>query len=166
MAETSYSYLLSEFPTGDADLASLEVEVRNSLIETALAGSTLANDTVVLVFRAELSVGDQALLDGLVAAHQGDPLVEPQEVTIHGVGIENHKIRTTVEKTSVPTRTIYTHDWTDRTTWYTEAQRVVGETPTPDVARTVWQLAHPFVIDLTHGKVTDEGGAPGPPHLS
>lgn len=46
------------------------------------------------------------------------------------------------------------HDWTDKTTWYQESTRVIGEAPTNNGL--IYELAHEFVIDCSNGKITFE----------
>lgn len=53
---------------------------------------------------------------------------------------------------------VYTHNFCDRTTWFQDSLRVVGETPTDSGNHTTYSLAHPNVIDTGHGKVTFEDG--------
>jgi len=52
--------------------------------------------------------------------------------------------------------TIITHDWCDKTTWFSAAVHVVDEVPTATVLLTTYQLAHTFVIDNYHGKLVQE----------
>lgn len=52
--------------------------------------------------------------------------------------------------------TIVSHNFCDRTTWYTQSAAATDETLTPDGAYTVYSSANPYWIDLTHGKVTEE----------
>jgi len=56
-----------------------------------------------------------------------------------------------------PRSFLFSHNLCDHTTWYGDAVRVVGEAVgTGDGAQTVFNLANTNVIDLAHGKVTDE----------
>lgn len=56
--------------------------------------------------------------------------------------------------------TIITHDWTDPCTWYNKSSRVTGETLTLDTGNT-YNFANTNVIDLTHGRLSDENTFPG-----
>ena len=47
------------------------------------------------------------------------------------------------------------HDWTKRTSWYTDSVRVTGETPTLDTGL-VYDLANSNIINLVSGDVSDE----------
>lgn len=51
--------------------------------------------------------------------------------------------------------TVPSHDWTDKTTWYQESTRVIGETLTLD-AGLVYDFANTYLIDCDHGKITFE----------
>ena len=53
-------------------------------------------------------------------------------------------------------RTIVTHNWCDRTTWYQKSVAVVDAVPTAVVLGTSYSLAHTNVIDTWHGKLWDE----------
>jgi hypothetical protein len=58
-------------------------------------------------------------------------------------------------KSDLPRRQIYSHDWTDKTTWFHGATRVVTEAAT-FVSGGTWSLAHQNVIDTHHGKLFAE----------
>lgn len=49
------------------------------------------------------------------------------------------------------------HDWTDPCTWYHQSSRVTSETLTLDTGK-IYDTANINVIDLTHGRVSDEDG--------
>lgn len=54
-------------------------------------------------------------------------------------------------------KTFYTHDWTDPTTWYTTATRVVNETLIcNDGYYTAYNAAYYPIVDTYHGKITQE----------
>lgn len=50
---------------------------------------------------------------------------------------------------------VVSHNFADKTTWYTGSIQVTGEILTLDTGL-VYDFANPFVIDVTHGKVTGE----------
>lgn len=58
-------------------------------------------------------------------------------------------------KPDLPRRQIYSHDWTDRTTWFSHSTSVVNEAATFQ-SGSVWTLAHGNVIDTYHGKLIGE----------
>lgn len=79
MSET-YTYAIADFPNGNVDVDALEVEIRASSIVTALDHVMERQGTpheVDCVFKDALSSGDKSTLDGLVAAHDGDPIPGP-----------------------------------------------------------------------------------------
>lgn len=150
----SYEYTIStDFPNGKVDPSRLGAEIRASAIVTALEGSQTSGDTCTIIFKADLSAGDKTILDGIVAAHSGEPL--PSETT-------------TVEVTN-PALTVFSmppvglksnqisQNWCDRTTWWYSSAAAEDEVATTtDPERKVWSLAHQFVIDVFHGKLTGE----------
>jgi len=64
--------------------------------------------------------------------------------------------RVATEKSDAAKITLFSHDWTDPTTWTTKAIRVVEEVATDDGAHTAYSLAHNNIIDTYHGKITQE----------
>lgn len=62
-------------------------------------------------------------------------------------------------KTEKPTSTsvtLFSHDWSDKTTWRETAVRVVDEVATDSGDHLTYSVAHTFLIDTYHGKVTGE----------
>jgi hypothetical protein len=66
------------------------------------------------------------------------------------------RLRVAQEKGDGKKVTLFSHDWTDPTTWTTKAVRVVDEVATDEGAHTVYDLAHVNIIDTYHGKITNE----------
>ena len=64
--------------------------------------------------------------------------------------------RVVVEKTTIDRATLFSHNWCDRTTWYTESIRVSEEVATDSGDQQRYELAHQYVIDTYHGKLTEE----------
>jgi hypothetical protein len=52
--------------------------------------------------------------------------------------------------------TLFTHAWTDPTTWYTDAALVLAEVATDTGDQQTYQLAHENIIDTYHGKISQE----------
>lgn len=77
---TTYDYsVTADTLNGAVSLSALEVAIRASSIVTALDGSytdkaTKPEPRLHIVFKDALSAGDKTTLDGLVAAHDGNPL--------------------------------------------------------------------------------------------
>jgi len=75
MSETEYTYSIStDFPNGKVASSRLEQEIRSSAIVTALDRIDTVGDSCDVWFKDALSVGDQAILDDIVAEHTGEPL--------------------------------------------------------------------------------------------
>jgi hypothetical protein len=68
----------------------------------------------------------------------------------------SESMRAIVEKPATTSVTLFSHDWTDKTTWRTNATRVVDEVATDSGDHTTYTLANSTVIDTYHGKVTGE----------
>jgi hypothetical protein len=64
------------------------------------------------------------------------------------------RLRVSSEKSNVSRYTIYTHNWCDRTTWYSKSNFVDGEVVA--FVSGSYQLSHGNIIDTYHGKLTGE----------
>ena len=64
--------------------------------------------------------------------------------------------RFAVEKTDQSKKTLYSHDWTKPTTWYTTSVRVVDEVATDSGDHLTYVLVHQIIIDSYHGFITNE----------
>lgn len=64
--------------------------------------------------------------------------------------------RVVIEKTNIDRVTMFSHNWCDRTTWYTQSVRVVDEVATDSGDQTRYELSNKFIIDTYHGKITEE----------
>jgi hypothetical protein len=89
---------------------------------------------------------DDALVLGMLA--NKIPMVTPRT--------SDGRIRMTSEKPSSTRTNFYSHDFCDKTTWYTNATRAVNEVATDSGDHLTYELAHQFVIDNYHGKITGE----------
>lgn len=85
---------------------------------------------------------DDALVLGSLS--NNIPLVQPR--TTNGL------IRTSSEKTEITKKNFFTHNWADKTTWYTESVYVEDEVATTS-DNTVYSLSHTFIVDTFHGKI-------------
>lgn len=56
--------------------------------------------------------------------------------------------------------TLVSHDLTDKCTWYQKSTRVTDELCT-SILGLIYNLSHNFVIDTTHGRITDEDNLSG-----
>jgi hypothetical protein len=82
MAQTKYTYSIAD-DTANAKVSdSLQVEIGDSAIITALDYISQTGDVLDIYMKDALSAGDETILDGVVSAHDGVQLVEPAEVSI------------------------------------------------------------------------------------
>lgn len=66
------------------------------------------------------------------------------------------RIKHVVDKDDSSSVTLFSHDWTDKTTWYEQAVRVVDEAAVDSGDHLTYSLAHGFIIDNYHGKISNE----------
>jgi len=170
MPATKYTYsIASDFPGGSVWVDTLVTEIQVSSIITALDHIDVTGDVIDVWFKDALSTGDETTLDGdvvgpaggLIAAHDNTVLTPgaPVEVT------NTPAVRATKQTEAEGAKRVYVFspNWCDKTTWYGKAVEVLAEAVgTGDGATTVFALAQSNVIDLTHGKVSDEEGVPLP----
>jgi hypothetical protein len=145
------------FPNRKVDLPRFEQEIRASAIVTALDGSPVVElGNCFVDFRATLSTGDEAILEGLVHAHSGEPLPVDALVSIRGITASEGKLPTSSAKAIAPKLTFISPNWCDKTTWHQNAAAVVDEAATDSGDHLTYTLAHQNVIDTHHGKITFE----------
>jgi hypothetical protein len=158
---TTYSYTIStDFPGGAVNVEKLENEIQTSSIVTALDGINVAGDSIDINFKDALSTADKTTLDndvigpagGLIAAHDNTASQPIEKVEINNSPI-------VIPRKSASTSRVYSFspNWCDKTTWYSASERVFEESVgTGDGSTTIFALANSNVIDLSHGKITDE----------
>lgn len=66
------------------------------------------------------------------------------------------RARVALEKTDVDKVTIISHDWSDPTTWYSNAIRVVDEVAINSGDDQQYEISNKWVIDTYHGKLSKE----------
>lgn len=138
------------------NIESLSDEIRSSDIVTALDYISVTGDDVDIWFKDELSESDGYTLDDVVAAHTGVVINQPESVTIDSEHTSDNRIRVALEKSNTTTKTLFTSNWCDKTTWYEKSTRVVDEVASDDGYQTTYSLANQSVIDTHHGKITNE----------
>ena len=153
MAATKYTYAISTDTTNAlVDSDRLGSEIADSAIVIALDYIETAADVLDVWMKDALSGGDETILTGVVNAHDGTPLASgPDQVHIvdSAVGIKLTNIG--------PRSFLFSHNFCDATTWFGDSVRVTAEAVgTGDAAQTVFGLANTNIIDLAHGKITDE----------
>lgn len=185
VAATKYTYVVtSDFPNGKVNLSRFQDEIRASSIVTALdridtTGGSISQDVLTggsidIWFKDALSTTDETTLDGdtnnpaggLIAAHDNSPSVPVDQVEVTNSPSVNiaSEIKTTVWKphqSEYGRIYVFSCDFTKKETWYTGSSGN-HESFAADGVQSVFQLAHgsgvgSAIIDLTHGKIADEG---------
>jgi hypothetical protein len=155
MPYTKYTYNIStDTANSKVEANALKSEIGDSTIVIAASHINTSGGFVDIWMKDALSAGDQTTLTAVVSAHAGNPLPPgPQSVTV-----TNNNIIVTPKLTNFANRSfIFGHNFCDKTTWFGDAVRVVGESVgTGDGTTTAFNLDNTNVIDLRHGKVTDE----------
>jgi len=83
MAEETYTYsILNDTLNGKVNTTKLFAQIIESAIITSLNRINTDGDDLDIVFNATLSSGDETILDGIVAAHDGEALILPDLNTI------------------------------------------------------------------------------------
>lgn len=151
MSAADYSYsVITDFPNHKVAPDRLTKEISDSAIVTALDYITTDGSTCNIWFKAVLSDPDEETLNAIVAAHSGEPLPEKKPpATPDGKPIIS------MFPTEGSRLTFVSHDWTDKTTWFSDSVRVTGATLTRDSA-TKYSFGHQFLIDTYHAKVWEE----------
>ena len=150
---TTYTYSISEkFPNGLIP-EHLRTEIDASSITIALVSINGAGDVLSLIFKADLSSDELATLEIVFANHDPSPSVNvPMPVSVSNTAFVTEKPQSIGDRVWA-----YSHDFCDRTTWYTASVRVVDEIMgSGDGQTNVFKLANEHIIDVTHGKITDE----------
>lgn len=92
MSTYDYTFSLASFPTGVVATDRLAAEVQASSITVALARVDTLGPNCLVRFKAQLSVGEEAVLQAIVAAHTGVPLEsDPVVVTLDGPKEDDRK---------------------------------------------------------------------------
>lgn len=161
--QTRYEFTVNadeSFLNKMVDLPRFEKEIRESAIVVALAGSPQVIDVNCCIdFRDALTSEDLHILEAIVKAHTGEPLpVDAQKVIV--TGAEAPLVVKAMPPAGLKSNQISVN-WCDRTTWWYSAAHISNETPTTtDPERKIWKLAHQYVIDAYHGKITGEENIP------
>jgi hypothetical protein len=138
------SYYLQQ-GTGDYDLFAVGSEV---FISSRLTSQQDITDfqTHYIQLCTSVASPDDALVLGLVANKV--PLVQPRT--------QDGKIKVSQEKTSGDRLNHFTHNFTDKTTWYQTSTYIQNQQATNSGNNTNYTLPHQYLIDTYHGKLTFE----------
>jgi hypothetical protein len=148
MTDTKYAYVIStDFPNAKADPARLESEIQASTITVALKSIVTEGDVCDVWFKAELSAEEQTTLDGLVAAHSGEP-IEPEgdPTTPSGIPLVVPAPR------EGPSVNFVTHNWADPCTWFGQSVRETGLELVGHGNGKLFSSHRRHWIDLNHGR--------------
>lgn len=165
MAETAYQYSTSDFNNG-VDAGTLSDEIRTSAIIIALDRIDIVSTDVFIVFKDALSDADLTILDGnetavggLIAAHQGTPVEISQSVNISNIP-SFHPLKA-ADTDGIRRAYAFSPSFCDKTSWWYRSVYVSDEAVgTGDGVEDTFDLDHPFIIDLVHGKITEENLIP------
>jgi len=152
----SYVYSIeNDTANGVADAGSLNVEIQESSILIAVDSITTAEDDLTINFKGNLGQTDEDALDVVVADHQGVPLVDPELVQIEGQEYDasGHIVQRAIsQKTQDTTMSRATHDFCNKTTWYSDSVRVTDEILTMDTPN-IYSAANDAFIDVENGVI-------------
>jgi len=150
---TTYSY------TKYIDDDRLSLEIRNSAITIALDSVIITGEeTVDVIFKADLPLPDKSILDDLIATHINQPITVRDSVDLANVDITSSAekaLKTAPTKLEGSSTQKLSHDFCDATTWYSDSLRVADGTFTT-VDSVTYKSSHVNWIDLEHGKVPYE----------
>lgn len=115
MPATKYTYSISvDFINSIVATDRLSLEIQTSSIITALDYINTFGDDCDIWFKDSLSIGDQAVLDGIVATHSGEALpidnvsvklIHPQEQFTHGYATSSGSTLTVMRATAYTSQT-------------------------------------------------------------
>lgn len=159
---TSYNYSISgDFSAGLSE-DRLTQEITGSSIVIALDNISRSGDVCAITFKDVLSVGDEATLTALVAAHSGQPL--PNPVADDGIPLVAFPSRQPdgVVKVAISGRqgkevNYGSHDFTKPESWYYESTRVTNKTLTQNGSN--WESGDSNIITIDDGLIFDEDAA-------
>lgn len=90
-----------------------------------------------------------------VARIERGEIATPRDSTLEAA--PEKVVRTSREKPTLNEIRVHSHNWCDKTSWYTNSIRITGEVlATNDPERKNFDSHYKYWIDLNHGKVTDE----------
>jgi len=171
MASVEYEYPLSDFvglidPYTEPNTSRLTNEIQTSDIVTALDYIVYADDSCSIWFKDTLSSGDETILDGIVAAHTGQPLTVVTDVRLvsdeEGGGTTpiltdpDHRLIAAMESAAGAEATKATHNFCDPCTWFQQSVREEDETLTDSGDGLRFNSTHENWIDMYHGRILDD----------
>ena len=173
MADKEYNYTLTDFG-GAINVDNFEDEIAKSEIKTAYRTTIVLGQDVTVVFKAELDTTDLGILEGtatdiggLIAAHDPTPNTITQDVSVTNILTVHPTKPSRME--GIGGSYSFSYDLTDQTTWYYSSayaeDHMIG---TGDGLNTIFDISDSttnptetrILVDMSHGKVTDEDFVP------
>jgi len=147
---TKYTKSLAVDFSGKVIPSQLKKEIQDHAnIYHAVDTMAISGDVVDIWFKDAIDAVEVLALDAVIAAHAGVKVE-----TIPKVEISNH-----IKAEAVPTQgtrtNFVTHNFCDKTTWYTDSARIEEEILT-ETSGTEFACIHTPVVDVSHGKVFSE----------
>ena len=163
MAKVSYTYSVSlDFPNHQVDPSRLYQEVVSSSITIALDNIEVVQDACTISFKVDLSTGEKTILDGLVAAHSGEPMPQPGFLP-DGTPIVALNMRQPdgVSQFAPAPRdgsewVIGSHNFCDPCSWFGDSVRQNAETLTDLGDGLTFSSSHVNWIDMISGRMHND----------
>ena len=161
MASIKYTYSIqNDLPNSILDSDSLVESIRSSDITVAFDFIGTTGDVCDIWFKSALLAEEETSLGTLVASHTGTPVKQIETVSLSGIDVSSHEkaLKVTNTKLEGSSTMKVSHNFCDKTTWYTESVEVPNEPLTVSGGSDdkIFTSAHDFWIDLDNGKVPYE----------
>jgi hypothetical protein len=125
--------------------------IETSGIQAQLNCINASGGILYIYFKTPLSSSDKNILDGNTTNPAGGVIASTCNTP------PSPQLVATTPDTTASRIWCYSHDFCNKTSWFGQAVRVANEAVgTGDGTTTTFQLANPYVIDVTHGLTTDE----------
>jgi hypothetical protein len=155
----SYKYTYSinnDFINQKIDSARLTSEISHSNIIIALDYIATNGDDCDIYFKAELDGYNQSILDGVIAVHSGDPVVDDLfRVILDEKKDDQGRLITVPEMRRGEEVVITTHNFCDPVSWYSTSERITNEELTSNDGYK-WQSVNINWVDMVSGRVQND----------
>jgi len=149
--ETAYTKSMAIDFSGSIVPSYLKKEIQQSPdIYHAVSRIMLVGDVVSIVFKDALDAVEVVALSAVIAAHTGIKLDTTPMVKIEG-NVKAESVATVGSR-----KNFVSHNFTDKTTWYTDAARVVDEVITDSGDGLTFNTIHKPIVSATRGKIFGE----------
>lgn len=152
---TTYTYSISSnIITQKLNSGGLHKEILDSVISVSLSGinGETGSDQFYIIFKDVLSPEEELILDNLIENHNGEEISKTQKVTIDDKSEIQKAIPVIAYKPEEESFARATHDFCNKTTWYTNSVRVENESVTH--TSLVMELSNKNVIDVLYGNIS------------